>query len=93
MRNESVIERIPAWALYFIEYGDASGLRDSEVEMVQNFYESYRKGGMAIQNISPVVDEEGNWEEYFSSSPAFGLPGSVVDCDVSYVIIPQEEKP
>ncbi len=93
MKSESVIERIPAWALYFIEYGDASGLRDSEVEMVQGFYESYRKEGMAIQGIYPVVNKEGNYEEYFSKCPAFGEATSVVDCSVTYYIIPKEEKP
>lgn len=92
MSIESVTERIPAWALCYIEYGDASGLQDSEVEMILDFYEAYRKGGMEIKHISPVVDENGNLEEYFSHSPAFGLPCSVVDCAVSYVIIPKEEK-
>lgn len=91
MTNDEIIERIPAWALYFMEYGDASGLRDGEVEMVQSFYESYRKEGMAVQGVYPVTDDDGNWEEYFSRSPAFGQPCSVVDCSISYVTIPKEE--
>lgn len=92
MESEEIIERIPAWALYYMEYGDASGLKDSEVEMVQNFYESYRNEGIAVQGVYPVSDENGNWEEYFSRNPAFGLPCSVVECSISYVTIPKENK-
>lgn len=93
MANEEIIERIPAWALYFMEYGDASGLKDSEVEMVEKFYESYRKEGIAVSDVYPVTGENGDWEEYFSQSPAFGLPCNVVDCTLSYVTIPKEERP
>lgn len=86
---ESTIKRIPAWSLCYIEYGDESGLTDEDVQQVKDFYEMYRLHGMEIQYISPVHDKDENFEEYFLSSPAFGLPGSVVDCHVMYLPIPK----
>lgn len=82
---EKTVERIPSWSLCFIEYGDNSGLTDEDVQQVNDFYESYRKHGKVIQGIYPINDESENFESYFSSSPAFGLPGDVVDCDVMYI--------
>lgn len=83
---EKVVERIPNWALCYIEYGDKTGLTDEDIKNVDAFYESYRKGGMEIQGIYPVKDDHNNFEAYFSHCPAFGLPCDVVDCDVMYII-------
>ena len=92
MAIETVLEKIPEWALYFMEYGDASGLTDDEVEMVQEFYESYRKDGKSVQYIDPVRDESNCFNSYFSRYPAFGLPGNVIDCIISYIRTPIDEK-
>lgn len=83
---EKVVERIPDWALCYIEYGDRNGLTDEDIKMIDAFYESYRKVGMDIQGIYPVKDDNNNFESYFSRYPAFGLPCDVVDCDVMYII-------
>ncbi len=92
MAIENVVEQIPEWALYYMEYGDASGLTDDEVEMVQEFYESYRKDGKPIQYIDPVRDESNSFNAYFSKYPAFGLPGNVIDCFISYIRTSNDEK-
>lgn len=84
---KSVIERIPAWSLCYIEYGEESNLTDEDIQQVKDFYERYRLHGMEIQYITPVYNKSENFEEYFSSSPAFGLPGSVIDCNVMYIEI------
>ena len=83
---ENVVERIPGWALCYIVNGDRDSITDEEIQMVDDFYESYRKGGMEIQGIYPVNDDDENFEAYFSHCPAFGLPCDVVDCDVMYII-------
>lgn len=83
---KKVVERIPDWALCYIEYGDKTGLTDDDIKKVDDFYESYRKGGMEIQGIYPVRDENEDYEAYFSRYPAFGLACNVVDCDVLYII-------
>lgn len=46
---EKVVERIPGWALCYIVNGDRDSITDEEIQMVDDFYESYRKGGMEIQ--------------------------------------------
>lgn len=82
---EKVEERIPSWSLCYIAYGDKRGISDEDVKQVECFYDSYRKNGMEIQGIYPIHDDNENFESYFSSSPAFGLPCDVVDCDVVYI--------
>lgn len=84
---EKVVERIPSWALCYIVNGDPEGLTNEDLAQVQGFYDSYRKAGYQIEIISPHEDDEG----YFSRYPAFGLPGDVIDCDVLYTSIKQND--
>ncbi len=80
---ETVVEKVPTWALCYIINGDATGLTEDDIAQIQDFFDSYRKGGMEIQIVSP---HEGN-EGYFTHVPAFGLPSEVVDCDILYTNI------
>lgn len=73
-------EKIPSWSLCYFINGDASGLTDEEIRDADRWYKELR-----VQIISPVVDEEGNIQPYFSHYPAFGLPAEVVDCDILYI--------
>lgn len=73
-------EKIPSWSLCYLINGDASGLTDEEIRDADRWYKELR-----VQIISPVVDEEGNIQPYFSHYPAFGLPAEVVDCDILYI--------
>lgn len=73
MERYTSVEPIPTWALCYIVNGDASGLTDEEIGMI-NDYMQYNN----IEIISPREDE------YFSYFPAFGLAAEVVDCDVLY---------
>lgn len=73
-------EKIPSWSLCYFINGDASGLTDEEIRDADRWYKKLR-----VQIISPVVDEEGNIQPYFSHYPAFGLPAEVVDCDILYI--------
>lgn len=55
---------IPDWSLCYLENGDASGLSDEEVEMVDDFVKKFPNG--YVMNI--------NWDDYneFDHYPAFG---------------------
>ena len=73
------IEAIPTWALCYIINGDASGLTDEEIRMVD---EAMRKNNIEI--VSPRYNEDMCTEPYFSHYPFFGLPTEVEDCDIIY---------
>lgn len=62
-------ESIPTWAMCYIEYGDVGDMTDEEVDMVNDFMESYG---------FPIIIEYGE-EEFFTSCPAFGLPCDCVE--------------
>ncbi len=63
------IEAIPTWALCYIINGDASGLTDEEIRMVD---EAMRKNNIEI--VSPRYNEDMCTE----------LPTEVEDCDIIY---------
>ena len=71
------IEKIPDWALCYIINGDASGLEDEDIEMVDKFCEQF-PGAI----YSPITNEDGDIEPYFTSYPAFGLACDVVDTEI-----------
>lgn len=73
------IEAIPTWVLCYIINGDASGLTDEEIRMVD---EAMRKNNIEI--VSPRYNEDMCTEPYFSHYPFFGLPTEVEDCDIIY---------
>lgn len=58
------IEAIPTWALCYIINGDASGLTDEEIRMVD---EAIRKNNIEI--VSPRYNEDMCTEPYFSRYP------------------------
>lgn len=63
---------IPSWAVCAIEYGDYSGLSDDEIRQIEDFFEDFPCDKFTIQ-----------WgeDEYFSNSPAFGLPCTCIDAE------------
>ena len=79
------IEAIPTWSLCYIINGDASGLTDEEIRMVD---EAMRKNNIEI--VSPRYNEDMCTEPYFSRYPFFGLPTEVEDCDIIYHEYTQE---
>jgi len=38
-----------------------------------------------VQDVSPLTDEEGNAQPYFTHYPLFGLPTEVEDCEILYL--------
>ncbi len=86
--------RVPDYALSYLINDDASGIDDSDIELIDNFMnqfydEAKENDGSVIFSTSEVIDDDGEvleyQEPYFCSSPEFGLPCSVVDCTVLIV--------
>lgn len=72
-------EKIPAWSLCYLINGDATGLTADEIRMVDDWSSKWQ-----VQIVSPIADEEGNAQPYFSHYPLFGLPSEVEDCEILY---------
>ena len=72
-------EKIPTWSLGYIINGDMTGLTDEEIRMIDEWQSKWN-----VQVVSPLTDEEGNAQPYFSRYPLFGLPAEVEDCDILY---------
>lgn len=72
-------EKIPTWSLCYLVNGDASGLTDEEIRMIDTWLNDWE-----VQIVSPVADGEGNAQPYFSHRPLFGLPTEVEDCDILF---------
>lgn len=72
-------EKIPTWSLCYLINGDATGLTEDEINMIDQWTSDWQ-----VQIVSPFTDEEGNAHPYFSHYPLFGLPTEVEDCDILY---------
>jgi hypothetical protein len=68
--RDKLLLPIPTWALCYLINGDPSGLTDDEVALVD-------KECLDLEVICPS-----DYYPYFSTSPLFGSPCEVVDCDV-----------
>ena len=77
-RKFETLERIPTWALCYIIYGDASGLEDEDIKMVDDFCSQFP--GAIYAPIS--INDDGDFDVYFSHYPAFGLACDVVDTEI-----------
>lgn len=72
-------EKIPTWSLCYLINGDATGLTEDEINMIDQWTSDWQ-----VQIVSPFTDEEGNAHPYFSHYPLFRLPTEVEDCDILY---------
>ena len=79
MEYNKTVEKIPTWSLGYIINGDATGLTDEEIRMIDKWLNDWQ-----VQIVSPATDEEGNAQPYFSHCPLFGLAAEVEDCDILY---------
>lgn len=76
--NVKSVERIPTYALPYLVNGDATGLTDEDIEIIDK---AVSRNGIEI--VVPIADDvEAGPQPYFSSSPMFGLPAEVEDCIV-----------
>ena len=79
MEMNTSIEKIPTWSLCYLINDDATGLTDEEIRMIDNWRNNWK-----VQTVSPMTDEEGNAQPYFSHCPLFGLPAEVEDCNIIF---------
>lgn len=76
-RNKS-IEKIPTWSFGYIINGDATGLTDEEIRMIDKLFQEWK-----IELISPITENDEH-TPYFSHCPLFGKPADVEDCTVLF---------
>ena len=67
---ETSIEKIPTWALCALINDDWTGISDEDFELIAQWQSSNRLCVIAPEN----------YDEYFTSEPAFGKPCMVMDC-------------
>lgn len=67
------IRNIPQWSLYYIAYGDDSGLTTEDKEQVDNFLLDLHREGWQLNK--PIEGSENTFCRY----PLFGLACSTVD--------------
>lgn len=79
MERNTSVEKIPTWSIGYIINGDSTGLTEDEIRMIYNWL-----NGWQVEIVSPITDEQGNTQPYFSRCPLFGLPAEVEDCDIIY---------
>lgn len=68
-----IVERVPQWAVTYLEYGDDSSLEPHDKALVDGFVDKLRKEGFRL--VAPVDGSESEFE----LRPAFGLACSTVD--------------
>lgn len=68
-----VVERVPQWAVMYLEYGDDSSLEPHDKALVDGFVDGLRKEGLRL--VAPVDGSESEFERH----PAFGLACGTVD--------------
>lgn len=71
--NEKGLEKIPTWALSAIINGDNTGLEDSDIKLIEDWFAE-----TGYDDIVCPTDEE--YQPYFTHYPAFGKATDVVDC-------------
>lgn len=64
------VEKIPDWALCALINDDWTGINDDDFELIAEWQNKSR-----LVVISPT-----DYDEYFTSVPAFGKPCIVMDC-------------
>ena len=65
-----IVEKIPTWAISAIINDDWTGLEDSDIDLIQRWFEYTGYDHICTPKSDP----------YFTNYPAFGLPCDVYDC-------------
>lgn len=72
-------ESIPEWTLCYCINGDATGLTEKEISMIDKWMKDWQ-----VEIVSPIADEEGNHHPYFTHYPLFGPATYVIYCCFIY---------
>lgn len=76
-RKVEKIENVPTWALCYIVNGDTDAITDQEQQEIDQWLHDNR-----VEIISPIENEDCEWDVHFTWCPAFGSATDCVDCNV-----------
>ena len=68
---------IPAWSVCYIEYGDADGLSEEDIDTVDDWMKSLNKAGFT-ELVFSIGEDTG-----FHMFPEFGLGCDCVECTIN----------
>lgn len=71
---------VPSYAICYLVNDDPSGLSDDDIKNINNWVDSMKKEGKCM-DVSPISGRD----EYFDSTPPFGLPCNSIDCWINYL--------
>lgn len=72
------LEKVPVYALAYVVDGDPTGLSKRQVKKIDRLLLS-----QDVELVLPLMGGD-DWLPYYSSTPWFGRPCEVVDCEVVY---------
>ena len=85
--SEYTFESVPSWSLPYIANGDAEGLSEDDIALVEKWENKMRNFGFRPDVFDFVREDENGelyldpeQEAYFDSFPAFGLPSDCFMC-------------
>ena len=81
MKCDTYKEDLPSYSICYLIYGDESGLDDSDVKNINEFMEYYRKLAKGLNG--HICIEVGEYEDFFTYSPPFGLPCDCLECHIN----------
>jgi hypothetical protein len=77
-------EKIPDYALPYLVNGDASGLCNEDVTVIDNYMKWFYETAKTVHG--NVVISPTEQESYFAWNPAFGLGSTVLDTDILILV-------
>lgn len=73
------LEKIPSWALCYLVNGDATGLSEEDIAIVNDWMKKTK-----FIDLEVVKYESGDAYTYFTHYPAFGKATDVTDCIIKF---------
>lgn len=74
MKTLITTEKIPTWAMCYLEYGDPTGLDENDIVQADEFINQFENGF-----VMEIKAENECVSPYFTKYPAFGLACEVYD--------------
>lgn len=90
MKEFKIDFHCPAWAISYFMYGEAEGLSEQDKKEADDFFMKSEKYLADIADGKlPVIFNVNDDSNFFSNSPAFGLPCTCCEC--SFIVLKTEE--
>ena len=75
--------KMPSYALPFLINGDDSNLTPDDISNIEKWFNKLQNQADLFKCLVTISPSEN--EEYFTSTPEFGLPCQVMDCTVTFL--------